>query len=181
MTRPAQARTWRSHVATAAVVLVCPLGLSGCHGSNMKNGEPVHEDAMKSKIIAVSRSVLTTTGIRLHGSAGLTFGSCTDDNVKPFRATVTSSFLGKSTLTESEHEVDDWVTKLKAQGWRDIPGVHNSATRYLQGPDRFSMAITPHVDPAVQGGADLVIASDCVVTDDVGNSPGFDVTHQVQP
>ena len=181
MIRPGQTRARRSHAAAAAAMFLCGIGLSGCHGSNTKNGEPVHEDAMKSKIIDVSRTVLTITGIKLNGSAGLTFGSCTDDNVKPFRATVTTSFLGKSTLADSEHQVEGWVTKLRAHGWADVGGIHDSTTRYLQGPDRFSIAITPHLDPAVQGGADLVIASDCVITDDVGNSPGFDVTGQLQP
>ena len=136
---------------------------------------------MQAKIIEVSRSVLSITGIKIDRGAGLGWGSCTDDNVKPFRATVASSFLGKATLEESEQEVDEWVAKLHAHGWSTPQQTSNNATRYLTGPGGFSLAITPHLNPQAQSGADLQISSACIVTDDMANSPGADITHELQP
>ena len=141
----------------------------------------MHQDAMKAKIVEVSKSILSITGIKIKGTAGLTWGSCTDDQVKPFRATVSATFPGQPTLAESEHQVDEWVARLRSHGWQAVTTVPNNATRYLSGPAGFSMAINPHVSHEVQPGVDLTINSDCVVTDHVGSSPGDDVTNLIQP
>ena len=135
---------------------------------------------MKAKVISVTRSVLSLTGIRFTGSAGLTWQSCNDAGTGPFRGTISLTFAGKPTLQESENQVDQWVAILHNHGWRDPQQVRNDATRYLTGPEGFSAAITPHVEPKAAQGPDIRVASSCVVSDDVGGGPGYDVTTQLR-
>jgi hypothetical protein len=173
--------TRRNRRVVVALVTVVAVILTGCHGANTtKNGEPVHEAAMKAKVISVTRTVLTLTGIKFTGSAGMTWESCDDSGTAPFRGTVSLTFAGQTTLAESEAEVDRWVAVLHSHGWSAPQQVPHNATRYLAGPQGFSAAISPHVEPKVNPGPDLTVSSPCVVTDDVGHGPGYDVTTQLR-